>query len=93
MSKVKEKKPKKERLVTCEKEMRFRLFLREQSCRPQYEKNLKKEKNLTLDMFMDSYSGRAYVWLDHCFSWSNQPEGYDYWSDVNYKWEQLVVDM
>lgn len=59
------------------------------------------KKNMNIRLIQDGYTWydinninnvRAFILLSDAFSWRNTNEGYDFWNDINIKWETIIYE-
>ena len=63
-------------------------FLKENEAYRDYIKNLKNHRGLTLDEYFNRRCADEESVLMDAFVWAETKEGYEYWKNLNKKWEE-----
>ncbi len=66
-------------------EEKFIQFLKDHRVYAEYTRNLKNELGLTLKLFMKNTDWPK--WICQAFCWRLTPQKWDFWNDLNEKWE------
>lgn len=76
-------------ITFCKEHKEFKLrgrlflnFLNEHKALENFMNNIKRDSNMTLYLMPSYY----YDIIDLSFTWSNTPQGHDYWKKINKKW-------
>ena len=67
---------------------RFIEFLEKNKCLNEFKSNINKGKDF--DEYCNENWDYSSNWIDEAFAWSETPQDYDYWSNLNFKWVDLV---
>lgn len=76
----------------------FERFLANNGIKDKFEKNLKKESNVTIEKHLalvKEYGAPEWLYIDTAFTWENTPkdEGFDYWAELDAQWENIVKNL
>lgn len=64
----------------------LRNFLLDHGCLDEYIRNVERQKPEYINRIKNDIKSE---WLNHCFTWSDTPEGQSFWSNLNDKWQSM----